>query len=216
METVQQIKQRFGIEIIAGNVATSEGARALVEAGADAIKVGIGPGSICTTRVISGVGVPQITAIYQAAQGAAGSGVPIIADGGIRYSGDITKALAAGAHSVMLGGLLAGLDGEPGPDDHLQGAQLQDVSRDGLDRRDGCGIERPLSPGRMDRQASWSPKGSKGGCRTRDSWRRSSTSWSADCGPGWATAARGTIEELRTRSPLYHGKRGLGAGESSA
>ena len=100
--------------MIAGNVATAEGARALVEAGADAVKVGIGPGSICTTRVISGVGVPQITAIYQAAQGVAGSGVPIIADGGIRYSGDITKALAAGAHSVMLGSLLAGLAESPG------------------------------------------------------------------------------------------------------
>src|SRR5208283_833959 len=86
LETVRQIKRRFGIEVIAGNVATAEGARALVEAGADAIKVGIGPGSICTTRVISGVGVPQITAIYQAAQGVADSGVPLIADGGIRYS----------------------------------------------------------------------------------------------------------------------------------
>jgi IMP dehydrogenase len=96
------------------NIATAEGARAIVEAGADAVKVGIGPGSICTTRVISGVGVPQITAIYQAAQGVAGTGVPIIADGGIRYSGDIVKALAAGAHTVMLGGLLAGLAESPG------------------------------------------------------------------------------------------------------
>jgi IMP dehydrogenase len=114
IETVTQIKKRFGIEIIAGNVATAEGARALVQAGADAIKVGIGPGSICTTRVISGVGVPQITAIAQAAQGIGTSGVPLIADGGIRYSGDITKAVAAGAHSVMLGGLLAGLAESPG------------------------------------------------------------------------------------------------------
>jgi IMP dehydrogenase len=114
LETVRQLKKRHGIEIIAGNVATREGVRALVEAGADAVKVGIGPGSICTTRVITGVGVPQITAIFQAAQGVAGSGVPIIADGGIRYSGDITKALAAGASSVMLGGLLAGLEESPG------------------------------------------------------------------------------------------------------
>jgi IMP dehydrogenase len=114
LETVRQIKKRYPIDVIAGNVATKEGARALVEAGADAVKVGIGPGSICTTRVISGVGVPQITAIYQAAQGVAGTGVPIIADGGIRYSGDITKAIAAGAHSVMLGALLAGLAESPG------------------------------------------------------------------------------------------------------
>src|SRR5262245_15787169 len=114
LKTVAEVKRRFSIDVIAGNVATAEGARALVEAGADAIKVGIGPGSICTTRVNSGVGVPQITAIYQAAQGIADEGVPIIADGGIRYSGDITKALAAGASAVMLGGLLAGLAESPG------------------------------------------------------------------------------------------------------
>ncbi len=114
MRTVAELKRRFEIDVIAGNVATAEGARALREAGADAIKVGIGPGSICTTRIISGVGVPQITAIAQAAQGLADSDIPIIADGGIRYSGDITKALAAGAHCVMLGGLLAGLAESPG------------------------------------------------------------------------------------------------------
>jgi IMP dehydrogenase len=114
IETVRQIKCRLSIEVIAGNVATAEGAQALVQAGADAVKVGIGPGSICTTRIISGVGVPQVTAIYQAAQGVAGSGVPIIADGGIRYSGDIVKALAAGGHAVMIGGLFAGLAESPG------------------------------------------------------------------------------------------------------
>lgn len=114
LETVRQVKKRYTIEVIAGNVATAEGAKALVQAGADGIKVGIGPGSICTTRIISGVGVPQVTAIYNAAQGLAGSGVPIIADGGIRYSGDITKALAAGAHTVMIGGLFAGLAESPG------------------------------------------------------------------------------------------------------
>jgi IMP dehydrogenase len=114
IETVAEIKRQFSIDVIAGNVATAEGARALAKAGADAVKVGIGPGSICTTRVISGVGVPQITAIYNAAQGTAQSGIPLIADGGIRYSGDITKALAAGAHCVMLGSLLAGLAESPG------------------------------------------------------------------------------------------------------
>ncbi len=114
IQTVRELKQRHGIEVIAGNVATKEAARALLDAGADAIKVGIGPGSICTTRVISGVGVPQITAISEATEGLLGSGVPIIADGGIRYSGDITKAIAAGAHCVMLGGLLAGLAESPG------------------------------------------------------------------------------------------------------
>jgi IMP dehydrogenase len=114
VETVAEIKKRFDIDLIAGNVATAEGARALAEAGADAVKVGIGPGSICTTRVISGVGVPQITAIFQAAEGVAGRNVPLIADGGIRYSGDMTKALAAGANCVMMGSLLAGLEESPG------------------------------------------------------------------------------------------------------
>src|SRR5437762_3946835 len=114
LDTVRGLKRDFDIDVIAGNVATADGARALVEAGADAVKAGIGPGSICTTRIISGVGVPQITAVYNTAQGVKGTGVPVIADGGIRYSGDITKALAAGAHSVMLGGLLAGLAESPG------------------------------------------------------------------------------------------------------
>jgi len=114
IETVREIKRQWPIDVIAGNVATTEGARDLVEAGADAVKVGIGPGSICTTRIISGVGVPQLTAISLVTEALAGTDVPLIADGGIRYSGDITKALAAGANVVMLGGLLAGLDESPG------------------------------------------------------------------------------------------------------
>ncbi len=115
LETVREIKEQWPeIDVIAGNIATEEGARDLLQAGADAIKVGIGPGSICTTRIISGVGVPQLTAISSAGRALAGSDVPLIADGGVRYSGDITKALAAGAHCVMLGGLLAGLDESPG------------------------------------------------------------------------------------------------------
>jgi IMP dehydrogenase len=114
LETIRYIKRNHDIDVIAGNVATEEGAKALADAGADAVKIGIGPGSICTTRVVSGVGVPQITAISRAAKALEGSGVPVIADGGIRYSGDITKAVAAGAHVVMLGGLLAGLEESPG------------------------------------------------------------------------------------------------------
>ncbi len=114
VETVRQIKKSWEIDVVAGNVATRDGARDLVSAGANAVKVGIGPGSICTTRVISGVGVPQVTAIYEAAQAVQGTNVKLIADGGIRYSGDITKAIAAGAHAVMIGGLLAGLDESPG------------------------------------------------------------------------------------------------------
>jgi IMP dehydrogenase len=114
VETVRELKRRHAIDVIAGNVATNAGARALADAGADAVKVGIGPGSICTTRIVSGVGVPQMSAIANAAKGLAGTGVPLIADGGIRYSGDITKALAGGAHAVMIGGLFAGLAESPG------------------------------------------------------------------------------------------------------
>lgn len=121
IETVKQLKQRWDIDVVAGNIATSEGCRDLIRAGVDAVKVGIGPGSICTTRVVSGVGVPQITAIYQAAQAAKDAGIPIIADGGIRYSGDVTKAIAAGAHAVMIGGLFAGLAESPGKTILFQG-----------------------------------------------------------------------------------------------
>jgi IMP dehydrogenase len=114
LETIRQIKKRWDIDVVAGNVATREGAQSLIEAGANAVKVGIGPGSICTTRVISGVGVPQITAIYEASLAARAAGVPVIADGGVRYSGDVTKAIAAGANVVMIGGLFAGLAESPG------------------------------------------------------------------------------------------------------
>lgn len=114
IETVKNIKKQYKIDVIAGNIATAAGAKALMDAGADAVKVGIGPGSICTTRVVSGVGVPQITAIMQAVGVCEPAGVPVIADGGIRYSGDITKAIAAGAQCVMIGSLFAGLDESPG------------------------------------------------------------------------------------------------------
>jgi len=114
LETVKEIRKKYHIEIIAGNVATAAAAADLIEAGADAIRVGIGPGAICTTRVVSGVGVPQITAIMECAKVGDQKGVPVIADGGIRHSGDITKAIASGASTVMLGSLFAGLDESPG------------------------------------------------------------------------------------------------------
>jgi len=115
LDTVRQIRRRYpDLDIAGGNVATEEGAQALVDAGVDAVKVGVGPGSICTTRVISGVGVPQLTAIASCAKVAERRNVPIIADGGVKYSGDITKALAAGAHSVMIGSLFAGTEESPG------------------------------------------------------------------------------------------------------
>jgi IMP dehydrogenase len=115
IDAVRQVKSRFaGIEVIAGNVATAEAARALIGAGVDAVKVGIGPGSICTTRVVTGAGVPQITAIVECVNAARGTGVPVIADGGIKYSGDFAKAIAAGADSVMIGSLFAGTEEAPG------------------------------------------------------------------------------------------------------
>jgi IMP dehydrogenase len=115
VESLKKVKATFPeLDVVVGNVGTGDAAIALVEAGADGIKVGIGPGSICTTRIIAGVGVPQLTAIYDVAKAIAGSGVPIIADGGIRYSGDIVKALAAGAHSIMAGSLFAGVEESPG------------------------------------------------------------------------------------------------------
>ena len=122
IERVRWIKRHHpGVEVIGGNIATGEAALALAEAGADAVKVGIGPGSICTTRIVAGVGVPQITAIDNVAQALKGSGVPLIADGGIRYSGDIAKAIAAGASTVMMGGMFAGTEEAPGEVELFQG-----------------------------------------------------------------------------------------------
>ena len=115
IDKLREAKKRFpNVDIVVGNVATGEAAKALVEAGADAVKVGIGPGSICTTRVVAGVGVPQLTAVYDVAKALEGTGVPLIADGGLRYSGDVVKALAAGGYSVMIGSLVAGTEEAPG------------------------------------------------------------------------------------------------------
>ncbi|MBU1120807.1 IMP dehydrogenase, partial [Candidatus Micrarchaeota archaeon] len=114
IDSVKKIKKDYDVELIAGNIATYEGATDLIEAGADAVKVGIGPGAICTTRVVSGVGVPQVSAITECKKACDESGIPMIADGGVKYSGDIVKAIALGAHSVMLGALFAGTNEAPG------------------------------------------------------------------------------------------------------
>ena len=126
IETVAKIKANHPAEVVAGTVATADAARALVEAGADAIKVGIGPGSICTTRVVAGVGVPQISAVFDCASEAAAAGVPVIADGGMQFSGDLAKAIAAGAHSAMVGSLLAGTDESPGEVVLYQGERFKE------------------------------------------------------------------------------------------
>jgi IMP dehydrogenase len=122
IERVRWIKHRFpGLQVVAGNIVTGDAARALVDAGVDAVKVGVGPGSICTTRIVAGVGVPQISAIAMVAEALEGSGVPLIADGGVRYSGDVAKAIAAGASTVMLGSMFAGTEEAPGDVELYQG-----------------------------------------------------------------------------------------------
>jgi len=127
LQATSQLKERFpNVAIVAGNVATGSGAEALIKAGADAVRIGVGPGSICTTRVVTGVGVPQMTAIFEAADAAAKYGVPLIADGGIKYSGDVAKALAAGANTVMLGSLFAGVEESPGEVILFQGEHFKE------------------------------------------------------------------------------------------
>jgi IMP dehydrogenase len=122
LDRVRWVKQNYpSVQVIGGNIATAAAALALIEAGADGVKVGMGPGSICTTRIVAGVGVPQITAVSNVANALKGTGIPLIADGGIRYSGDVAKALAAGAHAVMLGGLFAGTEEAPGEVELFQG-----------------------------------------------------------------------------------------------
>ena len=126
LEVIRKVREAFPhLQIVAGNVATAAGARALAEAGVDAVKVGIGPGSICTTRVIAGVGVPQLTAVMNAAHALKGTGIPVIADGGIRYSGDVVKALAAGGSTIMAGSLLAGVEESPGETIILNGRKFK-------------------------------------------------------------------------------------------
>jgi IMP dehydrogenase len=168
LDRVRSVKKSYPdvqvVQVIGGNIATGEAALALAKAGADAVKVGIGPGSICTTRVVAGVGVPQVSAVAEVAEALQKKGIPLIADGGIRYSGDIAKAIVAGAHSVMIGGLFAGTEESPGEVELYQGrsyksyrALLQVLPRHGFCRRDGpdAGLVGPLFPGydRGNRQA---------------------------------------------------------------
>ena len=126
LKTFAMIKEKYpDLDVIAGNVATKSGTQAMIDAGVDAVKIGIGPGSICTTRIVAGIGVPQITAIMQAYEAAHAAGIPVIADGGIKYSGDITKALAAGANVCMMGSLFAGTDESPGDFELYQGRKYK-------------------------------------------------------------------------------------------
>ncbi|MGY4418041.1 IMP dehydrogenase [Bradyrhizobium sp. JR6.1] len=163
LNAVNRIKRLSNaVQVVAGNVATEGGAQALIDAGADCIKVGIGPGSICTTRIVAGVGVPQLTAIMDAVAAAKKADVPVIADGGIKYSGDLAKALAAGADIAMVGSLLAGTDETPGEVFLWQGRSYKGLSRHGLGRRDGARLGRPLLPAGHQGHAEARARGHRG------------------------------------------------------
>jgi len=162
LDTVRDIKRRHRVPVVAGNVATAAATRALIDVGADGVKVGIGPGSICTTRIVTGVGVPQFTAVMQCAEAAAPQGVPVIADGGIRSSGDIAKALAAGAGSVMLGSLLAGLDEAPGETIVYRGRTFKAIRGMGsLGAMEGGSGDR-YAQGEAERRGKFVPEGVEG------------------------------------------------------
>jgi IMP dehydrogenase len=178
------------VQVVGGNVATGEGARALVEAGADGVKVGIGPGSICTTRMVAGVGVPQISAIHNAAQGLEGTDVPLIADGGVRYSGDVAKALAAGAHTVMLGNIFAGTEEAPARSSCSRAAPTSPTAGWAHGAPWAASTGPATATFRMAaRPKNWCPRASKAACRTRAAPCRSCTSCAAACAPAWATPA---------------------------
>ena len=172
LDMIVQLKANSRVDVIGGNVATRAGAQALIDAGADAVKVGVGPGSICTTRVVAGVGVPQVTAIYEASLAARPAGIPVIGDGGVQYSGDIAKAIAAGADTVMLGSLLAGCEEGPGEMVFINGKQyklyrgmgslgaMRNAERGGRTPRTGTSRTTCCA------RTSWCPRASRARCPT--------------------------------------------------
>ncbi|MBD5134154.1 MAG: IMP dehydrogenase [Clostridiales bacterium] len=198
LECVMRIKSLYpDVQLVAGNVATAEGTRALIEAGADCVKIGIGPGSICTTRVVAGIGVPQVTAVFDAAQVAAEYGIPIIADGGIKYSGDIAKAIAAGGNVVMLGSLLAGCEESPGDTEVYQGRQFK-VYR-------GMGSLGAMAKGSKDRYFQQNnkklvPEGVEGRVPYKGPVAETIYQMMGGLRSGMGYCGCGTIEELRTRA----------------
>lgn len=179
IERVRWVKQTFpDVQVIGGNIATAEAAKALAEAGADAVKVGIGPGSICTTRIVAGVGVPQISAIANVAAALEGTGVPLIADGGIRFSGDLAKAMVAGAYCVMMGSMFAGTEEAPGEIELFQGRSYKSYRGMGSLGAMSGSQARPTATSRTPPPAprSWCRKASRVACRTRVPCPPSSTS----------------------------------------
>ncbi len=205
LSALEAVRERFPeVRIVVGNVATAEGTLALIERGADAVKIGIGPGSICTTRVVTGAGVPQVTAVMECAQAAAEHGVPVIADGGIKFSGDLTKALAAGAHSVMIGSLFAGTEESPGETILYQGrtfkvyrgmGSLSAMSRGSADR---YFQEGPASSGGS--LAKLVPEGIEGMVPHKGSVHQMLPQLTGGLRAGMGLAGCATIEELRAKA----------------
>ena len=189
LDTVAALRDSFPeVQLVGGNVATEAGARALVERGVDAVKVGIGPGSICTTRVVTGVGVPQMTAIIDAVAGA--GDIPIIADGGIKYSGDVVKAIAAGAASVMMGSMLAGTEESPGESILAEGRRFKLIRGMGSLTRDAGRLSRSLFPGRRNLPVEDGTRRDRGARAVQGRrWRMCSSRWLAASAAAWDTAA---------------------------
>jgi IMP dehydrogenase len=210
LEAAAALRQRFPeVGLVVGNVATAEGTVALIERGADAVKVGIGPGSICTTRVVTGAGVPQVTAILDCARAAAPHGVPVIADGGIKFSGDVTKALAAGAHTVMIGSLFAGTEESPGETILYQGrtfkayrgmGSLSAMARGSAERyfQDGHGADIGDDGGRS--LAKLVPEGIEGMVPYKGSVHQMLPQLTGGLSSGMGLAGCATVEELRTKA----------------
>ena len=202
LDAVDRIKRQSNkVQVVAGNVATADGAKALIDAGADAIKVGIGPGSICTTRIVAGVGVPQLTAIIDAVEAAQKTDTPVIADGGIKYSGDLAKAIAAGADCAH--GRLAARRHrrDAGRGVSVSGPLLQELSRHGLGRRDGARLGRPLFPaGHQGHAEARAGRHRRAGALQGRRPRPCCISSSAACAPPWAMSAPRTIEDLHNKA----------------
>jgi IMP dehydrogenase len=197
-DAVASVKKRWPkLQVIGGNVATYEGAKALCEAGADAVRVGVGPGSICTTRVVAGVGVPQLSAVFEASQAASEYGVPVIADGGIRYSGDAVKALAAGAQTVMLGSLLAGTDESPGELEVYQGRTFKSYRGMG-----SLGAMRDGSPDRyfQDKSSKLVPEGIEGRVPHRGPLAETLYQLIGGLRSGMGYTGSHNLEDLRTKA----------------
>jgi len=215
LDRVRWVKDNFpGVQVIGGNIATGAAALALAEAGADAVKVGIGPGSICTTRIVAGVGVPQITAVANVTEALAGTDIPLIADGGLRYSGDIAKVIAAGAHSVMIGGLFAGTDEAPGEVEIYQGRSYK--SYRGMGSLGAMGSKQ----GSSDRYFQEStekdklvPEGIEGRVPYKGSVLNVVHQLKGGLGSGMGYTGCATIEEMRTR-PEFVRISGAGTRES--